>query len=486
MRWTPTVPRAGIPLAAAAVGGSGVLVGAAWAGNPSVWFDEAATLSAVRRPRGEVLDLVGHVDAVHGLYYLLAQGWTNLAGDSVTSLRLLSALGLGVTAALTVRLTDRLSTPPAALAAGVSVVVLPGISWAGVEARSYAWSAALAVLSTHLLVLARHRRRLRSWVAYAVVLTTANWLFLFSAVMIAVHGIALFLADRRLPRGWVAAAASATAATIPLVWLAYGQRNQISHIDLSLSEVAVRVLGAETFTGPGFRSHGRGVWIGVGTVTAVLVTGVVASGVLRRRRLGPHDRFLLPLVWTWAMLPPLAIAGPNLWGAQLYQVRYLTYAVPAVAILVGVSLSAYAGLRRNVLAAALVLTVVPALLLHHLPSAKSGEDYRGLAALAETWSVDAVVFSGPGSRGIKVAYPASFHGTEDLILRRTATASDTLFGVNAPPRSLRSGDLAGKTILHYQRTEHRPDAYAQRMLRLGCRRVAETVRWRFTATVLNC
>src|SRR4051812_47390120 len=88
MGWTAVGPRASTPSVAAAVGGFGVLVGVAWAWSPSAWFDEAATLSAVRRPRGELLDLVAHVDAVHGLYYLVAQGWANVVGDSVTSLRL--------------------------------------------------------------------------------------------------------------------------------------------------------------------------------------------------------------------------------------------------------------------------------------------------------------------------------------------------------------------------------------------------------------
>jgi mannosyltransferase len=473
-------------LPAAAVGVFGVMVGAAWAWSPSAWFDEAATLSAVRRPLRDLPDLLGHVDAVHGLYYLLAKGWANLAGDSVTSLRLLSALGLGVTAALTVLLTDRMSTPTSALVAGLSVVLLPGISWAGVEARSYAWSAALAVLSTYLLVLARERQRFDMWVAYAVVLTTSNWLFLFSAPMVAVHGISLFLTDRRLPRGWVAAAAIATAATIPLAVLAHGQREQIGHIDLSLGEVAVRVLGAQTFTGPGFRSHDRGGWIVAGAVTAVLVTFVVANAVVRRRRLDPHDRLLLPLLWTWAVVPTLAIAGPRLFGTQAYQVRYLTYSVPAVAILLGIGLSTYDGVRRRALATALVLAAIPAVVSHHLPGSKSGEDYRGLAEVANTWNVEAVVFSGAGSRGIKVAYPAPFQGTEDLILHRSPTASGTLFGLNARPGSLRAVHLAGKTVLHYQRTDRPPDPYAQRLRRLGCRSLAQAVRWRFTATVFKC
>ena len=191
-------------------------------------------------------------------------------------------------------------------------------------------------------------------------------------------------------------------------------------------------------------------------------------------------------MWTWAVVPTLLIAGPRLWGAQLYEVRYLAYSAPAVAILVGVGVSTYAGVVRRALVAALVLAAVPTLLAHHLPGAKSDEDYRGLAALAETWRADAVVFSGAGSRGIEVAYPAPFRETEDLLLRWSATESDTLFGVNVPARWIQPADVAGKAVLQYRMTDGRPaDPYARRLHRLGCRVEATAARWRFTAVLLR-
>src|SRR2546429_531673 len=35
----------------------------------SYWRDEAATLAAVRRPFGDLVSMLGNVDAVHGAYY---------------------------------------------------------------------------------------------------------------------------------------------------------------------------------------------------------------------------------------------------------------------------------------------------------------------------------------------------------------------------------------------------------------------------------
>src|SRR5579859_710136 len=39
--------------------------------TPSYWRDEAATIAAIRRPLGDLIRMLGNVDAVHGAYYLL-------------------------------------------------------------------------------------------------------------------------------------------------------------------------------------------------------------------------------------------------------------------------------------------------------------------------------------------------------------------------------------------------------------------------------
>ncbi len=66
----------------------------------SYWRDESATLVAVGRPFGNLIQLLGHVDAVHGAYYLLMWPLVQLAGTSEIVTRLPSALALAVAAAL--------------------------------------------------------------------------------------------------------------------------------------------------------------------------------------------------------------------------------------------------------------------------------------------------------------------------------------------------------------------------------------------------
>jgi mannosyltransferase len=49
------------------------------AARPSFRYDEAATISAsYSRSLGQLWHMLGNVDAVHGLYYLLMHGWFQL------------------------------------------------------------------------------------------------------------------------------------------------------------------------------------------------------------------------------------------------------------------------------------------------------------------------------------------------------------------------------------------------------------------------
>ena len=53
-------------------------ISAGWAGRPSLWFDEGATISAsANRTLPELWQLLGHIDAVHGLYYLRSEEHTS-------------------------------------------------------------------------------------------------------------------------------------------------------------------------------------------------------------------------------------------------------------------------------------------------------------------------------------------------------------------------------------------------------------------------
>src|SRR5246127_3693405 len=76
------------------------VVSGAWACRPSLWFDEGATISAsASRTLPELWKLLGSIDAVHGLYYLLMHGWFAIFAPTEFWSRAPSALAIGAAAA---------------------------------------------------------------------------------------------------------------------------------------------------------------------------------------------------------------------------------------------------------------------------------------------------------------------------------------------------------------------------------------------------
>jgi len=135
------------------------VIGAAGASWPSLWFDESATISAAGRSIPDLWRMLGHIDAVHGLFYLLMHGWFSLFPVTEFWSRVPSCLAVGAAAAGVVVFARQFLPRTTAVCAGVVFAILPRVTWAAVEARSYAWTAAAAVWLTVLLVTAVRRQR---------------------------------------------------------------------------------------------------------------------------------------------------------------------------------------------------------------------------------------------------------------------------------------------------------------------------------------
>ena len=104
--------------------------------------DEAASRWAASLSLAQLAHLLRHVDAVHGLYYLLLHGWM-AAGTSPAVLRVPSVIAMVAAAALMVVLARRLTGPGragqlAGLFAGLVVALSPVVSYYAQTARSYA------------------------------------------------------------------------------------------------------------------------------------------------------------------------------------------------------------------------------------------------------------------------------------------------------------------------------------------------------------
>ena len=141
--------------------------------TPSVWFDEAATVSGATRSISELLHMLDKVDAVHGLYYMLMHVVFGAAGYTPLSLRLVSAFAVGATAAVVVVLDRQLRPGSMGIVASSVFCVLPRVTWMGGEGRSFALTALVAGILTIALLFALRRKTVLPWVLYAVVAVVA-------------------------------------------------------------------------------------------------------------------------------------------------------------------------------------------------------------------------------------------------------------------------------------------------------------------------
>jgi mannosyltransferase len=182
---------------ASAIATFATLLSAAGAARPSLWFDEAATISAGSRSVPELWRLLGNVDAVHGLYYLLMHCWLVVFPATEFWVRLPSCLAVGVAAAGVVVLGRQFSGRSVAVSAGIVFAILPRITWAGIEARPYALSTACAVWLTVLVVAAARRDRPPWWIGYLVALVGATLVNLFAVLIVLPHAVAVTLATGR-------------------------------------------------------------------------------------------------------------------------------------------------------------------------------------------------------------------------------------------------------------------------------------------------
>ncbi|AGW42409.1 hypothetical protein O159_24720 [Leifsonia xyli subsp. cynodontis DSM 46306] len=425
-------------------------VSAAGSGVPSLWGDEAASLLSAQRPLPSLLRMLTHVDAVHGLYYLGLHGWIRLVGDSPFAIRFPNAVAIGLAVAAITVLASRHGGPVAAIAASIAGTVLPRLTYAGEEARSFAFTAAAAGWLTLLLVWlidgrgrdAPARAQRWRWALYAAGMTVASYLFLYFASMLVAHlGILVFArASRPVLRAWAISAGAVLLVLSPLALLAFFERRQIAY--LGRETLNPQQLLAEPWFGS--------VWDTMAAWAAILLA--LGGGLLLWRRAGgrfrpgraaartgtepPQTATLSTTVVAgcWLVLPTAVLFLANL-VFPLYTPRYSTFTAPAAALLVaeGVLLAArlLASRSRVPMAAAagagllaFAAICLPAYLSQRGPYSKANSDWSEVSAAIGEYARpgDAVVFdeSTRPSRRPRLAartYPAGFAAVKDVTLR---------------------------------------------------------------------
>lgn len=373
-RVTGVVERSGDPrqIDAVAVAIFAIAVSAAGAARPSLWFDEAATISASTRSFAELWRMLGNIDAVHGLYYLVMHGWFAIFPATEFWSRLSSSLAVGIAAAGVVVLGRQLSTRAVAVAAGVVFALLPRVTWAGIEARSYALCMVAGVWLTVLCVTAIRRNGLRWWSGYAALVLLGTLLNVFVVLIVAVHAVLVVVSsDSRSVRvRWALAALAAVAPVVPFLYFTQTQLFQVGWISPVGPHTVGKILQEQYF------DHSLAF--------AILAALVVVAAVVCRTRATFADTQparLIIVAIAWIVIPTAALLVYSVVRHPVYYPRYLSFTVPAIALLIGLCIVSV-GRSRSGMAGLLLLfafAATPNYLAQRGPYAKEGMDYSQVA-----------------------------------------------------------------------------------------------------------
>lgn len=433
-------------MVAGAIGTASALVTIAGTWLPSFWGDEAASIMSAQREWAALFALLGNVDAVHGLYYVLLHGWIELFGVSPFAVRLPSGLAVGAASAGLYLLVRRRAGLAIALIAVGLFVVMPRVSYLGSVARSMALAMAAAVWLTLLLFrLLDRAARPVWWIVYAVGLAAGSYLFLYLVLLIPVHMAVVVLHLLPRPkscgstirslkadiRPFALAWTGAAVLTAPIFVAAVMQREQIAFRERRDVVTWESVLEAPWFIVPA-----------VAVAAWSLIAVAIIAAVLHRHDPAWRGRLqLLVLSGAWIVVPTVTLLVCHALITPVFTPRYLGVSAPAVAIAMAVGVSALPALwPRAAAIAAVVALAAPTFIDQRMPHARhGGTDWQALSAVvAEVAEAgDGILFDEAvrPSRRPRLAmhtYPEGFQGLVDLTLVRPFHETDGLWDVTAP------------------------------------------------------
>jgi mannosyltransferase len=395
------------------------VISGAWASRPSLWFDEAATITAsASRTVPELWKLIGHIDAVHGLYYFLMHGWFALFPPTEFWSRVPSALAVGAAAAGVTVFTRRFVPGRATAAcAGVIFAILPRTTWAGIEARSYALAVAAVIWLTVLLIAAVRTNRPRLWLFYALGLMLSILLSLNLLLLVPVYAVMVpLLARTKSPViRWAVSSAVAVGVMTPFVVFAHGQVGQVNWIYPVSWHYAFDIILRQYF------DHS----VPFAVLTAVLIVAAAVARLKGARGPAGDVRTLLTVCAAWIVIPTGLIVAYSAIGEPMYYPRYLILTTPAMAVIIAVCIVTIARKPRPIAAVLLLfgLAGLPDYLFtQRWPYAKEGWDYSQVADLISSHAapgdclmVDNTVPWKPGPvRALLASRPAAFRSLIDV------------------------------------------------------------------------
>lgn len=434
----------GATIPAVAIGLVAGLLSFAGSWVPSMWYDEAATLSASTRSWADLTRLLESTDAVHGVYYAAVHLWFDLTGPSLGSLRLFSSLAVAVAAAGVVVLGTQLSGVRFGGWAGAVFAVLPVVTWMGTEGRSAALVTAAGVWLSVALLAAAARTGGWRWLLYGAVAAVSVALWVYLALLLLAHGAALLWARSGRPRTaavragrgpllpWLAAAGCGLLLAAPVIVAAQGQSDQVNWLQrpgLGL----IRSVGIDQF-------FGTAGWVSVpAAVLGWTLIAVAGWRTISRSQPTADVPSAGQLALPWLILPTVLLAAVSMTVLPLYDPRYLAFCSPAVAVLIAsVVVDLSRQWQRVTVLIVLVVLAAPSYLASRQPNAKDGADWAAVAEIvaANRQPGDAVLYERLASptgrqrglaRELTLGYPDQLSGLDDLTDGASAAAVGELW-----------------------------------------------------------
>jgi mannosyltransferase len=457
-RYGPVV----VPAAAVAVAGAWGLARSGSMGN-----DEVATRWAALLSLRQLAHLVRHVDAVHGLYYLLMHFWV-VVGSSPSALRVPSIIAMAIAAGLAAVIGRRLTGSGwAGLFAGLIMAVTPSISYYAQTARSYGMVLAAVLAATLALLHALDAenagdRRLanRWWVGYGALVALSGYLNEMALLVLAAHAVTVLFGryGREILKRWALAAACGVVVVLPLLALSIRQHAAVSWIgrpDLA----SLRTLLRDYF-GPGAATSAILIacaiiavlpppetWRRPGRAGSGGANPAAADAGRQPQPARSGGQVTLPSIAVPLLLVPAALLLlESVIAPPLYVDRYVLYGEAGAALLAGAG--AYRlgqWLARSdrrpyltwvpgvvVCVLALVLQLGPQ---HDVRTPQSRQfDFGGPSryVAAQAQQGDGVLYSDTLFRKAELGYPADFRKTTDFGVALTPLQAGNFRGTDKP------------------------------------------------------
>jgi mannosyltransferase len=434
--------------------------------GPSYWRDESATVSATARPLPGLIRMLGHVDAVHGLYYLTMWVVTRVAGTSALAFRLPSALGMALAAAGIAALGWRLRSWQVGLLAGLLIPCNPVLSVWGQNARPFALEIAAAVFASYRLLDAIARPGRRQLAFYGASLALLGYLNLFGLLLVPAHAITVAATSRpgargTTFRGWLIAAAAGCVAVTPVVVWGWRERGQIAWIQrpgIADAQILVTALGG-------------GVALSVAIIAALAALGSVCTDWPAQRR---ADDSLTWLCLPWLAVPPLTLLIVSReTHMHVYDISYVLFCIPPVALLAGAGLASLRARWRVLVLGLIVFLVSPAQLAARQPDGH-GDDIRGAASFLQQHarSGQAVIYWSGSTWEVPdwaLAYSYGFTKLTDIGELAPPAAVNNLFGstVSRTVLQRRMGQVSQLWVIELGHDYPSPSVISARSFRLA-------------------